>query len=127
MVCKAPRLQAAILYTREYLRGKYHCTIELLFDWFGLVCFAITNKKCPLSYSRFQTSQTGGQWYSDTSPFSIPCLYYAYLCSWSLQQYIETILFAVHCPRSQSKSSISYHYREIIFVAHHYKMSQNII
>jgi hypothetical protein len=21
-----------------------------------------------------QTSQTGGQWYSDTSPFSIPCL-----------------------------------------------------
>jgi hypothetical protein len=25
-----------------------------------------------LSYSQFQTSQTGGQWYSDTSPFSIP-------------------------------------------------------
>ncbi len=23
-------------------------------------------------YSWFQTSQTGGQWYSDTSPFSIP-------------------------------------------------------
>jgi hypothetical protein len=22
---------------------------------------------------RIQTSQTGGQWYSDTSPFSIPC------------------------------------------------------
>jgi len=21
-----------------------------------------------------QTSQTGGQWYSDTSPFSIPCV-----------------------------------------------------
>jgi hypothetical protein len=21
-----------------------------------------------------QTSQTGGQWYSDTSPFSIPCI-----------------------------------------------------
>jgi hypothetical protein len=27
----------------EYSRGKYHCTIDLLFDWFGLVCFA--NKK----------------------------------------------------------------------------------
>jgi hypothetical protein len=26
-----------------------------------------------LSYSGFQTSQTGGQQYSDTSPFSIPC------------------------------------------------------
>jgi hypothetical protein len=23
-----------------------------------------------------QTSQTGGQWYSDTSPFSIPCTSY---------------------------------------------------
>jgi len=42
------------------------------FDWFGLVCFAKKNKNCQLSYSWFQTSQTGGQWYSDTSPFSIP-------------------------------------------------------
>jgi hypothetical protein len=24
--------------------GKYHCTIELLFDWFGLDCFANKNK-----------------------------------------------------------------------------------
>ncbi len=24
--------------------GKYHCTIDLLFDWFGLVCFAIITK-----------------------------------------------------------------------------------
>jgi hypothetical protein len=30
--------------------GKYHCTIDLLFDWFGLVCFANKNKNCPLSY-----------------------------------------------------------------------------
>jgi hypothetical protein len=27
-------------------RGKYHCTIDLLFDWFGLVCFASKNKNC---------------------------------------------------------------------------------
>jgi hypothetical protein len=52
--------------------GKYHCTIDLLFDWFALVCFANKNKNCQLSYSRFQTSQAGGQRYSDTSPFSIP-------------------------------------------------------
>jgi hypothetical protein len=26
-----------------------------------------------LQYRLIQTSQTGGQWYSDTSPFSIPC------------------------------------------------------
>ncbi len=31
------------------LRGKYHCTCDLLFDWFGLVCFANKNKKCQLS------------------------------------------------------------------------------
>jgi hypothetical protein len=29
---------------REYLKGKYHCTIDL-FDWFGLVCFANKNQK----------------------------------------------------------------------------------
>jgi hypothetical protein len=27
-------------------KGKYHCTVDLLFDWFGLVCFAIKNKNC---------------------------------------------------------------------------------
>ncbi len=57
---------------REYWKGKYYCTIDLLFDWFGLVCFANKNKNCQLSYSWFQTSKTGGQRYSDTSPFSIP-------------------------------------------------------
>jgi len=38
----------------------------------GLVYFANKNKNCEQSYSQFQTSQTGGQRYSDTSPFSIP-------------------------------------------------------
>jgi hypothetical protein len=33
------------------LKGKYHCTTDLLFDWFGLVCFANKNKNCQLSYS----------------------------------------------------------------------------
>ncbi len=58
--------------SREYWRGKYHCTIDLLFDWFGLVSFVNKNKNCQLLYSWFQTSQTGCQLYSDTSPFSIP-------------------------------------------------------
>jgi hypothetical protein len=39
---------------REYYRGKDHCTVDL-----------------QLSYSWFQTSQTGGQLFSDTFPFSI--------------------------------------------------------
>jgi len=38
--------------------------VDLLFDWFGLVCFANKNKNCQLSYNLFQTSQTGGQQYS---------------------------------------------------------------
>ncbi len=42
------------------------------FDLIGLVCSANKNKNWKLSYSWFQTSQTGGQQYSDTSPLSIP-------------------------------------------------------
>ncbi len=60
------------LVNQGILKGKHHCTVDLLFDWFGLVCFANKNKNCQLSYSWFQTSQTGDQWYSDTSPFSSP-------------------------------------------------------
>jgi hypothetical protein len=45
---------------REYERGKYHCTVGLLFDWFGLACFANKNKNCQLLYSLLQTSQAGG-------------------------------------------------------------------
>jgi hypothetical protein len=51
----------------------------------GLVCFANKNKNCKLSFSWFQTSQTGGQWYSVTSPFSIP---------------------RRHCPRSQGNEAL---------------------
>jgi hypothetical protein len=35
--------------TREYQRGKYHCTIDLLFYWFRIVCLA--NKNSQLSHS----------------------------------------------------------------------------
>jgi hypothetical protein len=51
--------------------GKYHCTVDFLFDWFGISCMT-TDKICfYLQNRQIQTSQTGGQWYSDTSPFSI--------------------------------------------------------
>jgi hypothetical protein len=65
--------QSSLVFEQGIL-GKYHCTVDLLFDWLGLVCFANKNKNCQLSYRWFQTSQTGGQWCSDTSAFSIPCL-----------------------------------------------------
>jgi hypothetical protein len=49
--------------------GKYHCTVDLLFGWFGISCMT-TN--IFLQNRLIQTSQTGGQRYSDTSPFNIP-------------------------------------------------------
>jgi hypothetical protein len=52
--------------------GKYHCTIDLLFDWFGISCMTTDNFCFHLQNRLIQTSQTGGQWYSDTSRFSIP-------------------------------------------------------
>jgi hypothetical protein len=53
--------------TREYKRGKYQCTVDLL----GISCMT-TDNFFFLQNILIQTSQTGGQWYSDTSPFSIP-------------------------------------------------------
>ena len=48
--------------------------IDLLFDWFGINCMT-TDHFCFYSQNRLiQTSQTGGQPYNDTSPFSIPCV-----------------------------------------------------
>ncbi len=55
---------------REHYRVKYHRTVDL----FGLACFVNKNKNCQLPYSWFQTSQTGGQQYSDTSPIVFPGL-----------------------------------------------------
>jgi hypothetical protein len=52
-------------------KGEYHCTIDLLFDWFGISCMTTDNFCFYLQNRLIQTSQTGGQWYSDISPFSI--------------------------------------------------------
>ncbi len=56
--------------------GKYHCTVDLLFDWFGISCMTTDNFCFYLQNRLIQTSQTGGQWYSDTSPLSIPWFLY---------------------------------------------------
>ncbi len=63
-----------IRLNREYLGGKYLCTVDLLFDWFGISCMTTDNFCFYLQKRQIQSSQTGGQWYSDTSPFSIPWL-----------------------------------------------------
>jgi hypothetical protein len=41
----------AVTRHRLILKGMYNCTIDLLFDRFGLACFANKNKNCQLSYS----------------------------------------------------------------------------
>ncbi len=67
--CRA-RILAACWYS------VIHCTL------FVLVCFANKNENCQLSYSWFQISQTGGEQYSDTPPFSVPSLTYSLFSGW---------------------------------------------
>ncbi len=43
---------------------KYHCTVDLLFDWFGISCMTTHNCCFYLQNRLFRTSQTEGQWYS---------------------------------------------------------------
>jgi hypothetical protein len=64
---------------REYYCGKYHCTVDLLFDWFGISCLTTGNYCFYFQNRLIQTSQTGGQQYSYTFPFSIPWSHYMYV------------------------------------------------
>ncbi len=52
--------------------GKYHCTVDLLFDWFGISCMTTDNFCFYLQNRLIKASQTGGQQYSDTSPIRTP-------------------------------------------------------
>jgi hypothetical protein len=54
---------------------EYHCTVDLLFDWFGISCMTTDNFCFYVQNRPIQTIQIGGQWYNDTFPFSIPCLF----------------------------------------------------
>jgi len=46
--------------------------MDLQFDWFGISCMTTDHFCSYLQNIVIQTGQAGGQWYSDTSPFSIP-------------------------------------------------------
>jgi hypothetical protein len=54
------------------LKGKHHCTVDLLIDRFGISCMTTDNFCFYLQNRLIQTSQTGGQLYSDTSPLVFP-------------------------------------------------------
>ena len=57
-------------YCREhYLKGKYYCTADFLFILFGFRCFAYVELASALLIQSNETSQTGGQ------PFSNTCHY----------------------------------------------------
>ncbi len=65
-------MYSACLLSTCILRGKYPCTIDLLFDWFGISCMTTDSFCFYLQNRLFRTSQTRSNCYSDTSPFSIP-------------------------------------------------------
>jgi len=52
--------------TQGILKGKYYCTVDLLFDWFLISCMTTDHFCFCLQNRLIQTSQTGGQQYSDT-------------------------------------------------------------
>jgi hypothetical protein len=52
--------------------GMYHCTVDLLFDWFRISCMTSDNFCFCLQNRLIRTSQTGGQRYSDTSHLVFP-------------------------------------------------------
>jgi len=62
--------ETSLIFLQGILKGEYHCTIDLLFDWFGISCMTTDNFCFYLQNRLIQTSQTGGQLYNDTSPFS---------------------------------------------------------
>jgi hypothetical protein len=54
-------------------KGGSITTVDLIFDWFGISCMTTDNFHFYLQTRLIQTGQTGGQLYSDTSPFNAPC------------------------------------------------------
>jgi hypothetical protein len=73
-------------HTKELLKG------DLLFDWFGISCVRTDNFSFHSQNRLIQSHQTGGQQYSDTSPFGIPIvtcnnwIYNFFLHFYSIQQ-----------------------------------------
>ncbi len=77
-VTAKPKNQALSRARWWYQWGKYHCAIDLLFDWFGISCMTSDIFCFYLQNRLIKTSQTGGQLYSDTFPhlvFPVPVIH----------------------------------------------------
>jgi len=73
VVKKEPRQLQLIGICRDTKGGSIIVPfIDLLFDWFRISCLTTEIFCFYLQNRLIQTSQIGGQWYSDSSPFSIP-------------------------------------------------------
>jgi hypothetical protein len=48
------------MFVQGILKGKYHCTVDLLFDWFGISYITNDNFGFYLQNRPIQTSKTGG-------------------------------------------------------------------
>ncbi len=63
-------------YSGHTKGGSITVPLTPLFDWFGISCMTTDNFCFQLQNRLIQTRKAGGQQYSDTSPFSIPCHIY---------------------------------------------------
>ena len=57
--------------THLLCKGKYQCTADLLFDWFGFSCFLNWNYKQICLFGQILMGQTGGQPNSDIFPCEV--------------------------------------------------------
>jgi hypothetical protein len=103
---RSPRLEnPLILYPGNTKGEKHHCTVELLFDWFGISCIT-TDNFC--SYLQNRLIRTGGQLYIDTFPFTIPCFTSCSVgWSWAVAALSSCTLKASSKSRSELMSSLS--------------------
>jgi len=66
-------------WSREYSRGKYHSTVELLFDWFGISCMIAANF-CLYLQNRLIPNQSNRrstvQWYFPACIYKVKILAY---------------------------------------------------
>ncbi len=67
-------MRRLIVLSQGTLKGKYHFTVDLLFDWFGILCITTDNFRFYLQNILIQTGQTVGHLCSDTYHFSVPWL-----------------------------------------------------
>ena len=57
--------------THLLCKGKYHCTADLLFDWSGSAVLLNWNYKQICLFGQILTGQSGGQPYSNISPYEV--------------------------------------------------------